>query len=149
MEVIIHSISLFIQFFTNYMKDPFQDPFSLMREVILDSMDSQNETSIHYVQDVNYIQVWEFEKSLDLNIWREWFHGNFAIGGYISLLYMVSVPLGMLIMKDRKPFNLRDELVIWNVLLALFSALGFIRCLPEMIYILKQENGFHSSICGR
>jgi len=141
-------MEVFGHFFGNLSLD--RDPFSVMQEVVLHSMESRNESSKHYVQDVNYIHVWDLEKSLDLNDWREWFHMNSGVfAGRIALIYLVSVFIGKRFMRDRKPFVLKEELVAWNVLLGVFSALGFLRSVPELFYILKQDNGFHSSVCDR
>jgi elongation of very long chain fatty acids protein 6 len=52
-------------------------------------------------------------------------------------------------MKDRKPFKLKGLLGAWNIALATFSFLAFVRTLPEHLVVLMQPNGFHHSVCSR
>ncbi|XP_023210115.1 elongation of very long chain fatty acids protein 6-like [Centruroides sculpturatus] len=50
-------------------------------------------------------------------------------------------------MKSRPPFQLRWQLVIWNILLAAFSICGTLRLLPGL-WILIREFGFTFSVCN-
>ena len=49
-------------------------------------------------------------------------------------------------MKPYKPFGIQRALAAWNLLLALFSGIGFLRTAPHLLYYLYQR-GFYSSIC--
>ena len=45
-----------------------------------------------------------------------------------------------------KPFGLKGPLAVWNLLLALFSFVGFLRTAPHLINFLSR-NGFYASVC--
>jgi len=50
-------------------------------------------------------------------------------------------------MQDRPPFRLRTPLIIWNWALGIFSLMGFFRMGQELMYLWRQENGLHKSLC--
>lgn len=89
------------------------------------------------------------EGSFDVASSRDWMEANWHKSLYIVLIYMVAAAFGEQWMKNRKPFVLQTPLVLWNMSMALFSIVGFIRCLPELIHVLLGENGFHRSVCVR
>jgi hypothetical protein len=66
---------------------------------------------------------------------------------YMSIAYIVLILTLKHLMKSRQPFNLRLPMAIWSSVLAVFSILGVIRCLPEFINILIEE-GFTASFCN-
>ena len=108
-------------------------------------MNSVNDTS-----NVDYISVWKLEETLlDVEGWRNGFDRNPFFSIYISMLYIASAFGGQYLMKKRQPFAIRNVLCIWNMMLAILSVVGFMRTVPELIYILKQDNGFHYSVCRR
>lgn len=49
-------------------------------------------------------------------------------------------------MRNREPLKLRKVLFLWNLGLATFSIMGFIRFIPEVVYVLKNF-GFDYSVC--
>lgn len=65
----------------------------------------------------------------------------------IGLLYLPAVYIGHKIMKNREPFKLKGPLICWNVLLAVFSTIGFLRTAPELFNSLNQH-GFQHSVCS-
>jgi len=63
-----------------------------------------------------------------------------------SSLYLVFLWAGNALMKDRKPFNLKTPLALWNLLLAVFSFIGAVRTVPHLLMMLNQE-GFEYTVC--
>lgn len=64
---------------------------------------------------------------------------------YISALYLITIQLLIRLMSNRtNGFNLRRELIIWNWIMAIFSFIATVRCLPEFIFVLKNDGFFHS-----
>ena len=64
---------------------------------------------------------------------------------YLSIIYVIVIfSIKALMAKREKGFELKRELVAWNFLLALFSFVGVIRCLPEFVQILYNK-GFTAS----
>ena len=63
---------------------------------------------------------------------------------YISAIYLMVIFGLKNWMTNRKPYGLRKPLAVWSTLLALFSVVGTIRCLPEFIYIITHD-GFTAS----
>ncbi|KAI6183904.1 GNS1 SUR4 membrane protein domain containing protein [Aphelenchoides bicaudatus] len=71
-------------------------------------------------------------------------HLSFLIG----LVYVVVIHALQFLMRDRKPFNLKQPLVLWNTFLALFSLIGTVRVAEESINVfLTRKHGLHDSIC--
>lgn len=100
-----------------------------------------------YAEPPLYEPFW-LEK-FDVVSCRDWMEKNWHWSVYICIAYVAIAGLGEQLMKTRPPFDLRYSLVVWNLCMALFSALGFIRCLPELLLVLKGPNGFHRSVCVR
>lgn len=61
-------------------------------------------------------------------------------------VYLVLVAVGKKLMENRKPYNLRRYLFVWNVVLATFSIVGTICTLPSLIDSVS-SSGFQHSIC--
>lgn len=66
----------------------------------------------------------------------------FGVGLYLPILYF-----GQKIMANREPFRLKVPLTLWNLGLAIFSIMGFVRLFPEMVYTLNKF-GFQHTICN-
>lgn len=79
---------------------------------------------------------------------KEWMSNNWTLAFWFILAYLCAIFGGQVIMRSRKPLQLRSALTLWNIGLALFSILATVRTLPELISILTQQNGFHHSVCS-
>jgi len=97
----------------------------------------------------SYTSVWGLERNFNLSAWRTWFGSYWSLSIYISVVYLCVIFLGQKLMRNRKPFDLRKLLCSWNFALAAFSIIGTLRSAPELIHTLKQDNGFHVSVCLR
>jgi len=96
----------------------------------------------------------------------DWEKNYFANGGYriyefissdawlptilpsiIVIIYLFAISWGERYMRDRKPWQWKNQLAVWNFSLSLFSFCGMIRLLPPIIHYMKilplREN-----ICG-
>ena len=62
------------------------------------------------------------------------------------VLYLILIALGKKWMKERPPFNLRGPLFIWNLTLAVFSMVGALVMLPDLVHAVW-EHGFEHSVC--
>ena len=99
---------------------------------------------------LKYIPVvseWE-EKNLDENDTNIiWMQNNWHISIYIVIIYMVLIIILKKWVRIRgKSYSLRIPLILWNALMAAFSTLGVIRCLPQFIHILTNK-GLIASYC--
>jgi len=92
--------------------------------------------------------VWDFER-IDLKWWRTLFKDYWWTSLYISAVYLVLVFWGQSLMKDRRPFNLRGPLFLWNLGLAIFSIIGTARSIPEFYQIFTKENPIYNLVCSR
>ena len=63
-----------------------------------------------------------------------------------AFIYIFVIFVGKAYMNNKPKYELRSTLALWNILLALFSTIGAIRVLPELIFSLKNY-GFDYSIC--
>lgn len=87
-----------------------------------------------------------FEASFDQIGQRTWFAQNWTISISLSIVYIIAVQIGQRFMRNRKPFNLRTPLATWSFVLAVFSLIGTLRILPELISTVK-DRGLEASIC--
>jgi elongation of very long chain fatty acids protein 6 len=96
--------------------------------------------------DLNYL--FDFEKLTAgyEDSFHEWTKNNFHLCVYTSVAYMMFVYFGLKHMKHRPPYSLRIPLTIWSAFLAVYSILGTIRTLPEMVGTI-QLYGVHVSLC--
>jgi len=83
----------------------------------------------------------EFDRYEKSN-WMEknWTMSLYSVGAYVAFIYF-----GQDYMKNRKPLNLKNIMIVWNFALAIFSILGTATVLPEFISVLRGHNGFHKS----
>jgi len=102
----------------------------------------------------NYLIVVSWEKNYFAN-------GGYRIYEFISsdawlptilpsiivIIYLFAISWGERYMRDRKPWQWKNQLAVWNFSLSLFSFCGMIRLLPPIIHYMKilplREN-----ICG-
>ena len=64
---------------------------------------------------------------------------------YISIIYVITIRSLQSWMAGRdKPYSLRLPMAYWSSVLAVFSIIGVVRCLPEFIHILVNK-GFDAS----
>lgn len=95
----------------------------------------------------NYSVVFNFEKNFDGSFKRKWMKNNWHQAFYYSAAYVILVFVGQAIMRTRQPFQLRKLLCLWNICLCLFSTVGALRTLPELIHIVRKF-GFTQSVCN-
>lgn len=95
----------------------------------------------------NYSFTFKFEQGFDYHQKREWMAENWWTAFYWIALYMVVIFYGQSYMSTRQPFTLRKFLTVWNLGLAIFSIVGTMRTLPEMIHVI-QNFGFQHSVCS-
>jgi hypothetical protein len=67
-----------------------------------------------------------------VNSFRDWLKNNLNNLFMIPIVYIVLVLAGRHYMKDKPKYELRLPLIVWNIILALFSILGTTRFLPGM-----------------
>jgi elongation of very long chain fatty acids protein 6 len=103
--------------------------------------------SKHWSKFAGYQLTINFEANFNTYYYLVWFKSYWFHSIYYSIVYAIFVYLGIKLMKNRKPFVLRSPLALWSGLLAIFSILGTIRCLPEFIDTLNNK-GFVESICS-
>jgi len=94
-----------------------------------------------------YLEPFPWEH-VDLNHCRRWMGKHWDWSIYASGIYVLLIFSGQAWMKNKTPFRLRRRLFLWNVTLAAFSIVGFLRTFPEILYVLK-ETGFYRSVCER
>lgn len=63
-----------------------------------------------------------------------------------SAIYLLVIFFGKKWMADRTRYNLKTALVVWNLLLSVFSTVGFLVFLPPIIQDLRQ-NGYIYVVC--
>lgn len=77
-----------------------------------------------------------------------WMHGKDYIPIGTSIAYVILIFYIQKWMQKRKPFHLVGPLYYWNLLLSIFSTVGFIRTAPHLYgYYMKQNQSFYITTC--
>jgi len=87
-----------------------------------------------------------FEKNFDAHPWTEFARQHAWIPVCAVILYMGAVYLGTKYMAGRERMDLRYKLAYWNAFLSLFSFVGALRTIPDLLYRLGSED-FSATIC--
>ncbi|XP_054153848.1 elongation of very long chain fatty acids protein 6-like [Oppia nitens] len=95
----------------------------------------------------NYSFVFDFERHFDPKPRAQWMSANWTTAVYWITAYLIVVFGGQHLMATRKPYKLRTALVVWNTCLALFSIVGTLRTLPELVHVISWF-GFSHSVCS-
>ncbi len=114
-----------------------------LREADQSSLLSRNYTT------AEFNTVFPFERSyfaLDPYNFYLWITDYWTISILASVLYLVVIFGIQRWMRDRKPYDLRYPLFMWNLGLAVFSILGSHRTFAELLFVLR-EHGFEHSVC--
>lgn len=77
---------------------------------------------------------------------RQWLYRNWSVALYISAVYVLFVLIGQRVMSNQKGLGLRSLMFCWNLMLAVFSIMGTVRCLPEFVHMIR-HSGVESSYC--
>jgi elongation of very long chain fatty acids protein 6 len=72
-----------------------------------------------------------------------WMNKNWHLSVYCSILYVVLIFSIKHYMKNRKPFDLRTSLALWNTFLAVFSLIGSTKTIPVYINNLQTKGLVH------
>ena len=86
------------------------------------------------------------EKNFDEKTSLKWMHEYWWLSFVFSGLYLCLVFLGIRVMRDKEPFDLRRGLCMWSTGLAVFSAYACIKIFP-MLWNLILYGGFEYSVC--
>ena len=104
-------------------------------------MDSSN------VDPINISYMFSFEKTHDSRAFFEFMLQHWADSFVFSAIYIVLIFSGQFYMKNRTRFELRPYLALWSGMLAVFSILGTMRTVPELVWSLR-NHGFEYSYCN-
>ncbi|XP_071538014.1 very long chain fatty acid elongase 6-like [Panulirus ornatus] len=96
--------------------------------------------------NMSYNLVMPFEGNFYGGNWVQWFDRNWGIVFYMVGAYMAVVFGVQAWMENRPAYDLRKQLFVWNVILAVFSLYGGIRSLQELIYVYTNF-GLYSTYC--
>lgn len=95
-----------------------------------------------------YMTLYNYEADFDYHYWQTWMGNNWTLSVYFAVAYVILIYLGRTWMRNRQPYKLQGPLILWNVGLAVFSFVGFMRTLPELVHLMQsKDNGFHLSCC--
>ncbi|CAL8111130.1 unnamed protein product [Orchesella dallaii] len=102
----------------------------------------------HPFRHPEYMSLFTWE-DFNYDSWQAWMGKNWSVSVYLTVIYVGLIFAGRQWMKNREPYRLRGPLILWNLGLAIFSIVGFVRTFPELVYLMREENGFHTSVCIR
>lgn len=86
------------------------------------------------------------ERSFDVEGVRKWSDDIKHVAAFASIIYVILTFGVRTYLKDRPGYQLRGPLFLWNVGLGMFSILGAIRTVPELVGLLGKHGWMHS-IC--
>uniref|UniRef100_A0AC35TQY4 Elongation of very long chain fatty acids protein n=1 Tax=Rhabditophanes sp. KR3021 TaxID=114890 RepID=A0AC35TQY4_9BILA len=84
--------------------------------------------------DYQYGYVFPFEFIHNYADKTRWFQRNWYHSITLSLIYFTVILILQRIMRDRKPFCLKNSLFFWNLGLCIFSTMGFIRFTENLLF---------------
>jgi hypothetical protein len=88
----------------------------------------------------------DIEDRFSLEELQDWCRERNNWPALIIPVYLMAIHYGQLMMKDRKPFNVKTLLFFWNSGLALFSMIGTVRLFTNIMHQVR-DKGFHESVC--
>lgn len=88
----------------------------------------------------------DFEKNYDSDEWTKWTDTHWVIPIGCVAAYLLFIGFGTMYMKDKEPFDLRMPLAYWNLFLSIFSFIGAMRTVPDLLYRLGSQP-FLDTIC--
>lgn len=106
----------------------------------------------HYVTATNYTYgfTFNFEEEFEVTDYTGWMRVNWWHSIIWTSLYVSFIHAGQRYMDGRSKFELRGLLSAWNVILAVFSTLGALRTVPEMVHLLYNYGlGFTVCFAGK
>ena len=83
--------------------------------------------------------------------WKEkyvfmWLQWAYPAAWVCAFAYVLTILALRRFMEHRRPFKLRRALVLWSGTLAIFSAFGAARTVPERVHVVT-EHGWSHSVC--
>ncbi|XP_063611761.1 very long chain fatty acid elongase 6-like isoform X1 [Penaeus indicus] len=107
----------------------------------------RQENGVYYTAtNYSYSYTFNFEEEFEVKDYTGWMRVNWWHSIIWTSMYVFFIFAGQRYMQNRHRFELRSYLVVWNILLAVFSTMGALRTVPEMFHILK-DYGFSFSTC--
>jgi elongation of very long chain fatty acids protein 6 len=78
----------------------------------------------------------------------DWAAEHGAVPVVVCAVYLLlSLWVGPWLMAARAPMPCKNQLAVWNLLLAVFSAAGFLRTAPHLLYYIGVHGGW-ASVCA-
>lgn len=81
----------------------------------------------------------QYEKCFHANYWVEWSRENPMVPIVAVILYATIIYTSYQYMKDKKPFNWKRAMALWNLGLSVFSFMCMIRSIPHLFHIMFTE----------
>ena len=78
--------------------------------------------------------LYSVETSFDPSVTMRWMSEHWNVAFLTVTVYVALVFGGKAYMAERKPWNWRNHMAAWNLLLSVFSTWGFLRCLPHLLH---------------
>lgn len=104
----------------------------------------------HPFVNPDYMTLYKWEgEQFDYSGWHAWMRSSKPVSFSLVASYLFLIAVGRQWMKNREPFRFKGPLVLWNVCLAVFSIIAFVRTVPELVYLMRKTEGFHESVCIR
>ena len=96
------------------------------------------------LQNVPFIG--DIEKRVAVAEVKRWQTDYWTFSIVASVIYLVLLYVGKRYMEHREPYVLQKPLLLWNVGLAVFSVLGTLSCVPNLLHLFYKK-GFVVSSC--
>ncbi|KOX68696.1 Elongation of very long chain fatty acids protein 6 [Melipona quadrifasciata] len=93
-----------------------------------------------------YPCVFNFEKNFVYSDTQAWMRDHFPNCFYYCAIYILLIFGGRYYMSNRRKFEIRGMLILWNITLALLSIFCNFRVMPELYHVLSHD-GYYHSVC--
>jgi len=109
----------------------------------------EEEYFVNPLTNPGYIEPYWFEK-LDFFKLQQWIDANWNLSIYFAAIYVALIYLGRNWMSKKAPYKVKGPLIFWNMLLTIFSIVGFVRTYPELHqFLFHTKNGLYKSVCSK
>lgn len=92
------------------------------------------------------MESYDFER-IDLFYWHNFVEETWRWSYYAGAAYIFTIFSLREIMRNRPALQLKRPLFCWNLMLGIFSMIGFARTAPEFLHVITQPNGLYDSVC--
>lgn len=88
----------------------------------------------------------QFQRTFDHRPASKWMEDHIEVPVFVIAAYIAMVFVGQDLMKNRVAWRMKPLVIVWNLLLSVFSIYGAYQLMPPFLNLLAKD-GFKASVC--